>query len=116
MRKWKCNTNDRNQQWTYDVASKLIKATHGKCLGESGGFRFAISSLKCCIATDAAQRNTNGGLVHMWHCDKANTNQHWTYNNSTEQIKAIEGKCLGEHLWLVQPIFGFQLQLTCTRH
>merc|ERR1711981_1113003 len=52
-----------------------IKATHGKCL-------------------DASQRNRTGGKVHMWNCNTANKNQHWTYTKATGQIKATHGKCL----------------------
>ena len=55
--------------------SNLVKNRHGICL-------------------DANQRNTNGGLVHMYACDPANKNQQWSYDESTGLIKNLDGICL----------------------
>ena len=57
-----------------DVQTIMIKGHH-KCL-------------------DAAQRNSNGGKVHMWGCNSGNANQFWEYNKKTGQIKSEYGKCL----------------------
>jgi len=57
-----------------DVQTIMIKGHH-KCL-------------------DAAQRNSNGGKVHMWDCNSGNANQFWEYNKKTGQIKSEYGKCL----------------------
>jgi len=60
---WRCNANNKNQQWTYNAATGQIKATHGKCL-------------------DASQRNRNGGKVHMWNCNTNNKNQQWAISGA----------------------------------
>lgn len=72
---WGCDTNNLNQQWTYNASTGQIKAIHGICL-------------------DASQRSTRGGKVHMWGCNTNNPNQQWTYNASTGQIKNRRGICL----------------------
>lgn len=72
---WTCDTNNQNQQWSYESATGQIKNDHGICL-------------------DASQRGTKGGKVHMWTCDTNNKNQQWVYDSSTGQIKARHGLCL----------------------
>ena len=47
------------------------------------------------ICLDASERNKDGGLVHMWDCDRKNLNQMWMYAN--EQVKSVHGKCLDCH-------------------
>lgn len=53
----------------------MITAAHGICL-------------------DASERNSNGGKVHMWECNRMNQNQQWLYDISSNQIKSLDGKCL----------------------
>jgi len=72
---WACDTNNKNQQWTYSASTGQIKASYGVCL-------------------DASERSKNGGKVHMWACNTNNQNQQWTYSASTGQIKARHGLCL----------------------
>ena len=72
---WSCDTNNKNQQWSYNPSTKQIKVTDGLCL-------------------DASERNKRGGKVHMWSCDVNNKNQQWDYDPSTMQIKVTDGLCL----------------------
>merc|ERR1711937_1008853 len=50
----------------------MITAAHGICL-------------------DASERNSNGGKVHMWECNRMNQNQQWLYDISSNQIKSLDG-------------------------
>ena len=70
-----CDTNNMDQKWEYFVGTGQIKSKEGICL-------------------DASQRNTRGGLVHMWSCDTNNANQQWTYDVGTGKIKSKDGICL----------------------
>jgi len=65
----------RNQLWSYDEETRLVHHVEGKCL-------------------DASQRNTNGGLIHLWTCDETNPNQIWDYDEESQQMKNRHGICL----------------------
>ena len=51
---WDCDPNNRNQHWSYDEETKLVRGPHGRCLDLGG----------------------HNGEVHMWDCDEKNINQH----------------------------------------
>ena len=54
-----CDTNNKDQHWTYTATTGQIKAKEGGCL-------------------DASERSgVDGGKVHIWSCDIYNKNQQW---------------------------------------
>ena len=60
---WSCDSKDVFQHWWYDQWSNTLTTSHG--------------ASKHALCLDASRRNDNGGLVHVWKCDKNNANQRW---------------------------------------
>ncbi|KAK3248571.1 hypothetical protein CYMTET_41965 [Cymbomonas tetramitiformis] len=73
-----CDSSKLEQKWQYDGTMISSAKFPGMCL-------------------DAAERNSDGGLVHLWNCDPSIRNQHWRITDSGGdhvEIKATHGKCL----------------------
>ncbi|EQC36147.1 hypothetical protein SDRG_06263 [Saprolegnia diclina VS20] len=79
-----------NQHWIVDnVHQTVALSTTGLCLDAYQGW--------------------NGGAVHLYSCSQSNTNQKWTYDSATQQLRHVKfsGFCLdmgsasgtNPHLW-----------------
>ena len=58
---------------------------------DTGLLKFA-DNLQYCV--DASQRNRDGGLVHVWTCDKNNKNQQWQINKNNQLKIKSDNFCL----------------------
>lgn len=75
VRMWTCQSNNTNQQWTYNDKTGQIKNNDGLCLA-------------------TVDWSKAGGAVHMYPCNTGNWSQQWTYDEPTGLVKSQKGICL----------------------
>jgi hypothetical protein len=68
-----CDTNNRNQQWTYDHSTGLIKNVNKNLCWDDGGWT-------------GANKNSGNPKMTTQPCDPNNQNQIWRYSTRTRQF------------------------------
>ena len=68
-----CSATNRNQQWTYDYSTGLIKNANKNLCWDDGGWT-------------VANKNSGNPKMTTQPCDPNNKNQQWVYNTRTRQF------------------------------